>query len=331
MPMATAASRSLLGSPALGPEWHVAADGAASATPTVAILNPGANDASVRVQTIVNGVGVVSERFLTATAGTVTLINVRVPASRPQMTVEVKSTTASAPIAAAGLVTYQDRRGRPGPVSIVTGATLDARRSVFATPGPGGNRSVTMVLENESAVAAQVQIAIGQEGTVKTSVAAQLGDCPDVRHQRPERTARRHGEHARVRVPPARRGHRRVHGAGASWNLSRRRPQWRRSARTVTSLLLLHCSHHGLEDLHGIVVEVRTLRSRARRRRGIRAPSTPGTRREPPDVAQPPDENRCCRRAEHDRRKVERAEAGAAADATGRRRRAQHGARGSPS
>ena len=158
-----------LGSPALGREWHVAADGGANATPTVAILNPGTNDASVTVRTIANGVGVVSERFITASAGTVTLIDVKVPASRPQMSVRVTSTTPS--IAVAGLVTYQDKRGRPGPVSIVTGATLDARRSAFATPGPGGNRTVTMVLENESAVAAQVQIAIGQEGTVKTAVA----------------------------------------------------------------------------------------------------------------------------------------------------------------
>src|SRR6202030_2964461 len=68
-----------LGSPALGREWHVAADGGPTATPTVAILNPGANDATIDVQTIVNGVGRVSERFLTASAGTVTLIDVKVP------------------------------------------------------------------------------------------------------------------------------------------------------------------------------------------------------------------------------------------------------------
>ncbi|HEY1740593.1 MAG TPA: DUF5719 family protein, partial [Acidimicrobiia bacterium] len=161
-----------LGSPALGRNWHVAADGSASATPTIAILNPGANDASVRVQTVVNGSVQVIERFLTAKAGTVTLVDVPVPASRPQMSVQVTTTTPSTPpIAVAGLVTYHGRRGTAGPVSIVTGATLDARRSAFATPGPGGSGSVTVVLENESATTAQVQIAIGNEGTVKTSVA----------------------------------------------------------------------------------------------------------------------------------------------------------------
>jgi hypothetical protein len=161
-----------LGSPALGRDWHVAADGGATATPTIAILNPGANDATVDVQTIVNGVGQTTLRALTAKAGTVTLVDVPVPATRPQMSVEVKGATPSTPpIAVAGLVTYVGKRGRAGPVSIVTGATLDARRSAFATPGPGGSRTVSMVLENDSAQTAQVQVAVGNEGNVKTTVA----------------------------------------------------------------------------------------------------------------------------------------------------------------
>ncbi|HEY3832234.1 MAG TPA: DUF5719 family protein [Acidimicrobiia bacterium] len=159
-----------LGSPALGRDWHVAADGGANATPTLAILNPGASDTNVQVQTMVNGSVRAIERFLTAKAGTVTLVDVPVPANRPQMSVEVKSLKGTPSIAVAGLVTYQAKRGRAGPVSIVTGATLDARRSAFATPGPGGSRNVTVVLENESGTSAHVQIAIGNEGTVTTSV-----------------------------------------------------------------------------------------------------------------------------------------------------------------
>ncbi len=132
------------------------------------MLNPGTTDVSVSVQTIVAGVGRTAERVVTVSAGTMKVVQVPVPASRAELTLDVSSSTPS--IAVAGFVTYTTRRGRAGPVSIVAGATLDARRSAFATPGPGASRTVRVVIENVSAAGAAVDISIGDVGHVKTTV-----------------------------------------------------------------------------------------------------------------------------------------------------------------
>ncbi len=158
-----------LGSPALGRDWHVAADGRGSANPSVDILNPGSNDVTVSVQTIVAGFGRASERFVKVSAGTLAVVSVPIPEGRPEVTVEVSSATPS--VAVAGFVTYRTRRGLPGPISIVTGATLDARRNAFATPGPGNAKAVTLVVENVSGADANVNVAIANLGHLTTTVA----------------------------------------------------------------------------------------------------------------------------------------------------------------
>jgi hypothetical protein len=158
-----------LGSPALAREWHVAADGQASATPTIAVLNPTGNDATVSVQTVVAGLGRATESFTRVQAGTLAVVGVPIPSGRPQLTVIVSSRTPS--IAVAGFVSYKTRRGRNGAISIVTGATLDARRSAFATPGPGTPRTVTLVMENASAVDANVDISLGDQAHLHETVA----------------------------------------------------------------------------------------------------------------------------------------------------------------
>ena len=163
-----------LGSPGLAREWHVATDVRAQATATVDVLNPGATDVSVSVQTIVAGFGRTSERSVKVGAGTLAVVGVPVPAGRPEVTVQVSSPTPS--VAVAGFVTYQaqstrrNRTVRPGPISIVTGATIDARHSAFATPGPGGSRKVTLLIENVSGAAASVDVSVTNAGHVKTTV-----------------------------------------------------------------------------------------------------------------------------------------------------------------
>src|SRR5205823_4529516 len=104
------------------------------ATPSVDVLNPGTSDAVVSVQTIVAGVGRLTERFVKVDAGSLRVVGVPVPADRPEVSVRVSSRVPS--IAVAGFVSYHTRRGRAAAISIVTGATLDARRSAFATPAP---------------------------------------------------------------------------------------------------------------------------------------------------------------------------------------------------
>ena len=158
-----------LGSPGLGRDWRVAMDSRVTATPTVAIVNPGASDVTVSVQTIAGGFGRASERFIKVSAGTAMVVGVPIPVGRPEVTVAVSSRTPS--IAVAGFVTYQGKRGRAGPISIVTGATLDARRSAFATPGPGSTRTVTLVLENDSSGVASVNVAVANAGNIKATVA----------------------------------------------------------------------------------------------------------------------------------------------------------------
>jgi hypothetical protein len=120
------------------------------------------------VQTIVAGVGRATETTVAASAGSLTVVGVPIPASRPDMVVRV--TSSSPAIAVAGLVTYQDKRQRPSAVSIITAATLDARNSAIATPGPGAPTTVTFVVENASGAAAHVRVAIGDVDHANTTV-----------------------------------------------------------------------------------------------------------------------------------------------------------------